>query len=79
MTLCERTKLIDDMIRENPDATIKDYFELMGEVNKIERATLIKPPIAVLKEKEKERGIVRPRKKKPYGDAKYLNNYRIHF
>lgn len=73
MTLCEKIRLIDDMVRENPDATIKDYMELMGDLNKIERATSMQPPLVILKQKK-------PRKRKPNTiNAKYLNNYRVHF
>lgn len=67
MTLCERIKLVDDMIRENPDSTIKDYMELMGELVKIERATIINPPIVVLKQMERK-----PRKER---DSKTIRKY----
>lgn len=35
MTLCERIKLIDEMIRENPDVTIKDYLQLKRDLEGI--------------------------------------------
>jgi hypothetical protein len=35
MTLGDRTILIDRMIRENPDATIKEYLELVKEFDQI--------------------------------------------
>lgn len=39
MTLEARDKLICDLIKENPDATIKDYLEVCKEVIGIEEAT----------------------------------------
>lgn len=38
MTLADKTKLINDLIRENPDATIKDFLECMVELTGIARA-----------------------------------------
>jgi hypothetical protein len=43
MTLEEQTKLIEDLIKENPDSTIKDFLELVKEIDKItEMATVVK-------------------------------------
>jgi hypothetical protein len=43
MTLEDQTKLIEDLIKENPDTTIKDFLELAREIDKItEMATLVK-------------------------------------
>lgn len=39
MTLEARDKLICDLIKENPDATIKDYLEVCKEIIGIEEAT----------------------------------------
>jgi hypothetical protein len=39
MTLAARTKLINDMIQENPDTTIKDYLELVKDLEGIEEKT----------------------------------------
>lgn len=39
MTLEARDKLICDMIKENADATIKDYLEVCKEIVGIEEAT----------------------------------------
>lgn len=35
MTLDDKIALIDAMIKENPDYTIKDYLELMKDINAI--------------------------------------------
>lgn len=35
MTLAERIKLVDDMVKENRDVTIKDYLELVKELQRI--------------------------------------------
>lgn len=35
MTLTEQISLIDSMIRENPDYTIRDYQDLMKELNAV--------------------------------------------
>lgn len=39
MTLEARDKLINDLIKENSDATIKDYLEVCKEVAGIKEAT----------------------------------------
>jgi hypothetical protein len=39
MTLDERVALIDAMIKENPDYTIKDYMELVKDIDTIEIKT----------------------------------------
>jgi hypothetical protein len=39
MTLEAQTKIIDELIAENPDATIKDYSEVSKEINRISVAT----------------------------------------
>lgn len=36
MTLSARIQLIDDMIRENPDYTVRDYLEMVGEIERIQ-------------------------------------------
>lgn len=38
MKLSDRIQLIDDMIRENPDYTIKDYLELVKELEGIKKS-----------------------------------------
>lgn len=38
MNLCTQTELINDMVRENPDTTIKEYLELVRDLEGI-RAT----------------------------------------
>jgi len=35
MTLSDRIQLIDDMIRKNPEYTIRDYLDLVNEINQI--------------------------------------------
>lgn len=35
MTLDEQISLIDQMIRENPDYTIRDYLDLMAELTAV--------------------------------------------
>lgn len=40
MTLCEQISLIDSLIKENPDTTIKDYLETVNEINGIKDAVL---------------------------------------
>ena len=36
MTLDEKISLIDQMIRENPDYTIRDYLDLIAEIQSVE-------------------------------------------
>lgn len=79
MTLAERIKLMDDMIRENPDVTIKDYMDLCKELVEI-KATNVPEPLIILKQVEQE--LMEPEKKKrrPWGsrmDKKYLTTYKI--
>lgn len=43
MTLEDQTKLIEDLIKENPDSTIKDFLELVNEIDGIsETARMVK-------------------------------------
>lgn len=35
MTLADRIKLIDDMIREDPQYTIRDYLDMVAEIEQI--------------------------------------------
>lgn len=70
MTLCERIKLIDDMIRENPNVTIKDYLELVGEIREIENVNHIELPIIAYPDKT-----FRRRKPNRVND-KYFQQYR---
>lgn len=39
MTLREQNKLIEDMIRENPETTIKDFLEAKSDINLIRQTT----------------------------------------
>lgn len=39
MNLEARDKLIRDLIKENPDATVRDYLEICKELECIENAT----------------------------------------
>jgi hypothetical protein len=38
MNLDAKDKLISDLIKENPDATIRDYLEVVKEIEQIETA-----------------------------------------
>jgi hypothetical protein len=51
MTLSARIKLIDDMVRENPDATIKDYLELVRELDTISISNETQLYLILLKKK----------------------------
>lgn len=42
MTLHQKIKLIDDLIREDKEATIRDYIDLVKELLNIETASVIK-------------------------------------
>jgi hypothetical protein len=59
MTLCERIKLIDDMVRENPNATIKEYMELIGDIGKIEDANEMDKVVIFLRARRNLPGPVR--------------------
>ena len=39
MNLQSKLKLINDMIKENPDATIRDYLTLVSDIENIEKST----------------------------------------
>jgi hypothetical protein len=41
MTLADRVKLIDDMVRENRDVTIKDYLELVKDLEAINEQSVV--------------------------------------
>lgn len=49
MTLEAKNKLICDMIRENPDSTIKDYLEVLKELESIEETDTVSVDIAIRK------------------------------
>jgi phosphopantetheine adenylyltransferase len=59
MTLCERIKLIDDMVKENPNATIKEYMELIGDIGKIEDANEMDKVVIFLRARRNLPGPVR--------------------
>lgn len=40
-------KMLHGMISEKPDATIKDFLELLGEIERIETAAKIRLPVKV--------------------------------
>lgn len=45
MTMAARNKLVNDMIRENPDSTIKDFVEAVKEFDAIRKAANQSPLI----------------------------------
>jgi hypothetical protein len=49
MNLEAKDKLIGDLIRENPDATIRDYLEIVKELESIEATDTVSVDIAVRK------------------------------
>lgn len=49
MTLEAKNKLINDLIRENPDSTIKDYLEVIKELESIEETDTVIVDIAIRK------------------------------
>jgi hypothetical protein len=66
MTLADRIKLVDDMVRENPDVTIKEYLELVKEFdevrvatieNKMDQVTVINPIIFNRRVDDRYRGL----------------------
>lgn len=69
MTLADRIKLIDDMVRENQDVTIRDYIELVGEVRKIESVSI---ESVVFLEKKIKKYKVNPTEKKYYQNIRHL-------
>jgi hypothetical protein len=42
MTLTEQISLVDQMIRENPDYTIRDFLNLKSEIESVESSMKIK-------------------------------------
>jgi hypothetical protein len=75
MTLSARIKLIDDMVRENPYTTIKDYLGLVRDIQGIRAATsdeeIIVPVIS--------NPLRLPRKKRSPNkvSGKYLQSYKL--
>jgi hypothetical protein len=43
----QQIKLVDDLIAENPDATAKDFIELLKEIESIEHAQKIRLPTKI--------------------------------
>jgi hypothetical protein len=75
MTLADRIKIIDGMILENPDATIKDYIELVKDVEAIEDSVIAVP---VIQAKEVERETPECKRRKIVL-TKYLKTYKAHW
>ena len=40
----QQIKMVDDMIAENPDATCKDFLDLLKDIESIEKASKIRLP-----------------------------------
>ena len=40
MTLCDKILLVDSLIKENPDVTIKDYLETVSEITGIKETSM---------------------------------------
>lgn len=43
----QQIKMVDDMIAENPDATCKDFLELLKDIEMIEKAQKIRLPMKI--------------------------------
>lgn len=43
----QQIKMVDDMIAENPDATCKDFLELLKDIEMIEKAQKIRLPTKI--------------------------------
>lgn len=41
MNLCEKISLIDSLIKENPDTTIRDYLDTVSEITGISESVVI--------------------------------------
>jgi hypothetical protein len=73
MTLTARIKLINDMVRENPDTTIRDYLELVKEMKGIRKAAnQVIVPVIVNPLPPKKRSVKRE-------SGKYLQTYKLNF
>jgi hypothetical protein len=73
MTLTARIKLINDMIQENPDTTIKEYLELVKDMKGIRKAAnQIIVPVIVKPFPPKKRSVKRE-------SGKYLQTYKLNF
>jgi hypothetical protein len=71
LTLQDRIELIDALINENPDATIRHYLELTGVIQGT--VEFIDPPL-LIPVVQKDR---KPRKLIPKQYHKYSQNYRL--
>ncbi len=49
MTLEAKDKLIRDLVKESPDTTIKDYLEVLKEIEKIEATDTVSVDQAIRK------------------------------
>ncbi len=58
MTLSERIQLIDSMIRENPDFTIRDYLDLVKDIESIKAAATYTPVIPIIRSMKVRKGEV---------------------
>jgi hypothetical protein len=65
MTLKDRISLIDQMINEDPEATIKDYLELVKDLQAIESAASATPVIPITKVQDKRGRFIKKRLNAP--------------
>jgi hypothetical protein len=43
----QQIKLVDEMITENPDATCRDFLDLLKDIESIEKAAKIRLPMKI--------------------------------
>lgn len=55
MTLCDQIKLVDDLIKEDRDTTIRDYLEVLKDIAKVEEAVGFELRIKVLADSQFKR------------------------
>lgn len=63
MTLPEQISLIDQMISENPDYTIRDYLDLMKEIQSVSDSMKNKGHHFIFHQTNNEHGITAPHRK----------------
>lgn len=67
MTIDQQNLIIDAIISDNPDATIKDYLEFLAEIRPAEQ--VVEPPLVV--------PIIKPGRKPSRAIRKYYQTYHL--
>lgn len=84
MTIEEQTKLINDLIHENADATIKDFMSVMSEIEAVRRTAPRRQTVPTVEQVIEAANRILAEKPKPVYKAtqkerKYYHTFRFRY